>query len=118
MKDLTIFDVIKIIPLDKKYREGLLCDFEIYDEDLKLNIREICWKAFFEYKEALEDAKLELFLSEVSQEKRKLTGDMMTEVKKAVWQDMEDILNGKREEMERIRDLQSKIQSAIGQQKN
>lgn len=113
MKDLTIKDIIKIIPLEKDYREKLLLEFDSFDESLQLEIKEICWKAFFDYKAELEEIKFQEFLMDIGEEKRHLSTDFMTQAHLAVWQDLMDILNGKREENKQIKEIQEKIKTAM-----
>jgi hypothetical protein len=113
MKNLTIQDVIKILPLEISVRDDLLKNLDGYPEAQQFDIREICWKAFFDYKAGLEEIKFQEFMMEIEEGKRQLSADLMTQARLAVFQDFTDILNGKREENKQIKEIQEKIKAAM-----
>lgn len=113
MRNLTPHELIKIIPLEKETRAELLRDYDSYNEDKRVDILMICWKAFGQLKDKMQEIKYQQFLLEVEKGERKLTQDFMYEVNDAVWEDIEEILQGKREEKEELDDIRKQLQTLM-----
>ncbi|MDO8497867.1 MAG: hypothetical protein Q7S61_04980 [bacterium] len=113
MQDLSIHDVIKIIPLEEAEKEKLLNEFDLYEDSLKFEVEKVIWKAFIEMKNVMIDAKYEQFLAEIELGERKLTTGLMDDVRKAVWADMQDIRGGKWKENSEIQNIRQKLQRYV-----
>jgi hypothetical protein len=113
MKKLTIADISKILQLNNNYIEELSNNFSSYDEDLRYGIVEILWNGLHELKNRLAKLKYENLLLEVDEGKRQLTTDIYAQAVKAVWQDFEDILSGKKNELDQIATIKAQLQTQL-----
>lgn len=110
MRKLTIFDITDILQLDKDFKDSLKKNFSTYSEDLKYEITDILWDGLSKLQNRLTELKYEQFQNEVISGKRKLTNNLYNEAKQAVWQDLEDILSGKKQEVDQMEEIRSKLQ--------
>lgn len=113
MRELTIQEVIKALPLEEPTQQELLKNYDSYDDGKKFEVSHICWNAFEKMKALMEKIKYEQFLVEVSAGTRKLSTNLMDEVNEAVWKDIEDFINGKRKETEKLDEIRTHLQQLI-----
>lgn len=110
MKQLNLLDLATILQLNEKTKENLKNNFDNYDDVKKADILNILWDGVFELKERLAKIKYEEFLLEVDEGKRELTTDMYDEATKAAWQDLEDMLSGKFQDLKQLEEVRAKLQ--------
>lgn len=110
MKDLTISDLATILQLDARIKEDLEKNFDSYSESLKEKTLKILWDGLHELKEKMAKIKYEELLLEVDEGKRELTTDLYDEALKRVWQDFDDMLSGKKKDVEKIEEIRAKLQ--------
>ena len=115
MKNLTVYDLAKILQLDNRIQEKLRKEYNGYNANLQYDILNILWNGVFELKTRLAKNKYELFLQEVDEGKRELNSNLYQEAVKAVWKDFENILAGynKMEETQQIQEAREKLQSSL-----
>jgi len=113
MREYTITDIIRVLPFSKEDREKLLADYPTYDDALQFEVKRICWEQFAVYLRTLSDLKEKTFLAEVQQGSRKLSSSFSDDAKKAVLDEFEDVLTGKKEELEQIDTIRTKLQELI-----
>ncbi len=109
MKKYTISDLATVLQLDKSVKEDLRINYENYNEDLKYEIQKVLWDGVHELKNRLAKLKHEEMLLEVDEGKRELTTDLYQQAVKAVWQDFDDLLAGKKNDISQIEEIRSKL---------
>jgi len=117
MKSFTIKDLFKIIPFEDNERNELLAEFDSYSDALKFEVQQICWNAYDELFEQQTELKFQKIMLEVEAGIRPIHADLMHEAQLEVQQDMEDIISGKREEVQQMEDIRSKLQQLIQESK-
>lgn len=118
MRRLEIKDLLRIIPFEEGVRAEILNEFDTYSDALKYDIQKILWDAYYEILEQQTEVKLQQLMMEVEAGVRSLTTDMNDDAERLVENDFEDILNGKKNELQQIEDLRSKLQQLIQESKN
>lgn len=118
MKSFTIKDLFKIIPFEDDERNELLAEYDSYSDALKFEMQRICWGAYRELVEQQTELKYQKIMLEVEAGTRPMNADLMDEARLEVQQDMEDIVSGKKEEIQQMEDLRSKLQQLIQESKN
>lgn len=113
MKKLTIFDIAKILKFSADETNNLKKDFENADGELKVEIMDTMWSAFFELHKKLSDLKYKQLMQEVGEGKRNLTTDLYLQAKKLAMKDIEDILSGTPQEVSQMDELRNKIKNLI-----
>lgn len=114
MKNLTIFDIAKILQFDDSQIAELKKNYDSYDDAKKVEVMDVMWQSFFDLHEKLSSLKYDQFMEEVAQGKRELKTDLFFQAKKAVMKDFEEILAGKPQENQQIEQLRNKLQSFTG----
>jgi len=109
-------DIIKIIPLEPAYKEQLLAEYDTYDDSKKYEISAVCWATFTELTDKLADMKYKEFMEEVVLGKRKLTTNMMGDAYSAVHKEYEDVMTGKKQEVQQIDEIRNKLQTWLSNQ--
>lgn len=117
MKSLTIKDLFKIIPFEENERNELLAEYDTYEDALKFEIQRICWGAYREIVENETELKYQKIMMEVESGARPLNADLMFEARLEVQRDMEDIVSGKKDELQQMEDLRAKLQQLIQESK-
>lgn len=113
MRDLKIEEVIKAVPLKESTKEELLKNYHSYDDNRKTEIIHVCWKGFNQMKVEMERIKYQQFLIEVEEGKRTFAPDFMQQVQDAVWQDIEDLISGKKNEQIELTTIRTQLQQLI-----
>jgi Tfp pilus assembly PilM family ATPase len=111
MKDYTIHDIIKLVPMKEETRQKLLSEFDTYDKGTQLELKNTIWSAFHKMTDVLAQQKYEEFLQESEKGERKLTPTLMQEARMAVHQDYEDKLAGKKPEKEQMEEVRESLQT-------
>lgn len=109
MVNFTVHDLATILQLDDSVRENLRKNYENYSDAKKYDVLAILWDGVHELKKKLAVLKYEQFMQEVDAGKRELTNDMYDEAVKAVWQDFEDILTGKKKDVDQIEQIRASL---------
>lgn len=117
MKSLKVEDLIKIIPFDDDDRASILIDYKEGNESLRFEIHKILRAAYYEILERETVLKLQQLMMEVEAGLRPLTDDMNDDAERLVEKDFEDILTGKKNELQQIDDIRAKLQSLISESK-
>lgn len=112
-KNYTIEDLALIIGYQMPEIQKLSQEFKLGDEETKENILTVLWDGLYELKEKLAKLKYEKLLLEVDEGKRELTSDLYPEAVKQVWQDFDDIVSGKKKEIDQIEEIMVRMQKAI-----
>lgn len=105
MKQLTVLDLATILQLDEWVKDDLRKNFDSWNDELKYETQKTLWDGVYELKDRLAKLKYEEFLLEVDEGKRELTTDLYHHAVKAVWQDFEDMLSGKKKELAQIEEI-------------
>ncbi len=114
MNNLTIQELVKLLPITQEQKDEVMKDYESFDEDKKLRVARVLWSAFYELKHSLEVVKYQEFLAEVETGKRTLSGNMIADVREAVWKDFTDVLSGKIEASEQMETIRGKLKALSG----
>ncbi len=114
MTNYTFEDIIKILPLTADDRRDLT-NMGGYSADRQNELKNICWEAFDEMTDDLADLKLEKLLAEAEEGKVAVTGDMQDQALELVHTDYEEILSGRKQEVEQIEEIRNKLQGLIHQ---
>ncbi len=117
MKSFTIKDLFKIIPFEVDERNELLAEYDSYSDALKFEMQRICWSAYRELVDQQTELKYQKLMMEVESGTRPLVADLMDEARLEVQQDMEDVVSGKREEVQQMEDIRTKLQQLIQESK-
>ena len=113
MRKLNIKEVIKAIPMEEKVREQLLSEYESYPEIKQFDISLGCWNTFHQMQKIMEDAKFQEYEQEILNGTRQATALLMQEARDSVWQDIEDVISGKKIEEKKIEAIRAQLQSLI-----
>jgi len=111
MKKLNIFDIADILQLDQEFKDNLKKNFDTYSEDTKFEITDTLWEGLYKLQNRLTEVKYQQYMDEVAQGKRQLTNQLYSEAKRAVWSDFEDILSGKKHEVDQMDEIREKLKS-------
>jgi hypothetical protein len=114
MKTYTIFDILTILGLEENYKGNLRRKFNSYSDGLKYDIQKIIWDSLYDLHKKLSMVKYQQFLEEARLGKRPLLSDLYNQAKAAVWQDFDDILAGRPQELKEIDEIRAKLQTFIG----
>ena len=117
MKKLEVKDLLKIVPFDDDFRNEIAAEYVTYSEALKYDIQKILWDAYYEIHDQQTVVKLQQLMMEVEAGLRPLTDDMNDDAERLVEKDFEDILTGKKNELQQIDDIRAKLQSLISESK-
>lgn len=113
MLNLTVHDLATILQLDDAVKENLRKNYDNYSDAKKYDVLAILWDGVHDLKKKLADLKYEQFLQEVDAGKRELTNDIYNQSVKAVWQDFQDILSGKNNDIEEINRIRSQLKLKV-----
>ena len=113
MRELSIKEIIKALPIDKDVKLKLIEGYDAYPEDIKTEVVHECYGAFSEYLDLLQRSKEELFMKEVAEGKRTLNSSFRDDVEKAAWDEIESRLNGTYEDDEELAHVRARLQSII-----
>ncbi|HRN70687.1 MAG TPA: hypothetical protein PLS49_05905 [Candidatus Woesebacteria bacterium] len=116
MKQFTIQEIIKIIPIDKELRDELISMYDTYSEEKKLAMTQIVWNAFGQVEDALKSYWTERVMLEVSEGKRQIETNLEDEVFKEVQKELEDRLTGKKEDQQKLNDVRTQLEKLIHNQ--
>jgi len=111
MKQLTILDLATILQLDDSLKEELKNNFDKYSEGLKYGILDTLWNNFYKLRDELAKLKYQELLKEIELGKSQLTNDLYLQAQKRVWKDFEDMLSGKKQEVDQMEQIRVKLQS-------
>ena len=111
MKDYTIHDIIKLVPLSDQRRTQLLTGFDTYDKGKQIELKNTIWTAFHKMTDKLARIKYDEFLQDAQEGKRQLTPTLMQEARMAVHQDYEDKLAGKKPEKQQMEEVRETLQT-------
>ena len=117
MKKLNVKDLLKLIPFEDDFRSEISREYESYSDALKYDVLKILWDAYYEVLEQQTVVKLQQLMLEVEAGKRTLTNDMNDEAERLVEKDFEDILSGKKNEIQQMEEIRNKLQSLIAESK-
>lgn len=117
MRELSIKEIIKAIPLEKEFKTKLLNGYDSYDEGMQTEIVQICYSAFIDLEQLLQDEKKQQFMIEVSQGTREMSENFRDEVDKAVWEEIESRINGTKEDTDELAKVRAHLESIISQTK-
>lgn len=115
MKQFTISDLLKILQFDDGLKNDLLSHFEGYPDAKKSEILDILWNGVFELHGKLSELKYQQYLNEVEQGSRELTDRMYLRAKQETWKEIEEMAQGKKQEVEQIESIRQKLQQFIPQ---
>ncbi len=116
MRDLTIHEVIKSLPLDEETKVDLLTNYESYPENKKFTVTQICWDAFGEMEDVLQSYWTERIMQESAEGKHGNISDLATEVQKKVWQDIDDRITGKNIDNAKLDQVRSQLEKLMDNQ--
>lgn len=115
MKTFTLTDILKLIPFDPAYRTELSQRIVYGDLSERYDIEKNLWDAFWEMYEVLSDLKYKQMYEQVSKDTKteELPG-LMRKARQSVWQDFEDTLTGKKQDVQQLDEIRNKLQSWVG----
>lgn len=110
MKPFSIEEIIKLIfHNNPEQRDKLLAEYPTYDEAKKSDATQILSDQFLTYLDDLAILKYGEMMDEVTEGTRQISGDLMQQAYRAVHEDLRQVLSGKKQDDQRIKDLQEKL---------
>lgn len=109
MRDLSIQDVIKAVPMDEELRKEVLSQYDTYDEPKKFHITKICWEAFNAMEETLRSYYEEIIMQDVAAG-TKTVENLDDAVEQAVEQDIEDRIIGKKQDTDQLETIRKQLE--------
>lgn len=109
MKNNLIFDLGKIIGLDKDYLEKLNNEYQEADKDRRYQIMDILWKGVFRLLDDITKIKYRQLLEEVALGKRKLESDLYQQAYQEAKNYLFKILTGEIDDEQKIDEIRKKI---------
>ena len=116
MRELSIQEIFKVIPLSSTTREKLLAEYESYNENKKFAVSKICCDAFDRLFNELKLIKEQELTADVIQGKKQMNPSFENDVATAAWQTIEGMLSGKYEETNKLQAVRIELERLIGQQ--
>jgi len=113
MRYLKTTDLITLLPIDYTLKIGLKEKFAHLTDEERMDYEQMLWNIFSEYKEKLENIYYQEALAKVEQKKQELTADLMQKAKEEVREEFENILSGKKEDQQKVKEIQEKLQGLI-----
>lgn len=86
---MTTKDIIKILPLDKDFKNKLLDEFDQLNPDQKNAVGQILWKAYRDLYKIKRDANLQLAFLRAKNNQEKLDKDFYRRVREQTGKEME-----------------------------
>lgn len=109
MRELTIKDVIKAVPMDEELRKEVLSQYDSYDEPKKFHITQVCWEAFNAMEDTLRSYYEETLMEEIAAGE-KTVENMEDAVQQAVDQDIEERIIGKKQDTEQLETIRKQLE--------
>jgi hypothetical protein len=81
---ITVKHLLQILPLDEDLKWDLLGKFDSLSDDQKFEIRKLCWSMYFTLLKNKERYELEKTLSEIKENKRKMSSKLFNEIKEKI----------------------------------
>lgn len=113
MKTRTIQEVIKAVPLTDEIRKKLLAEYESYNDAMKFEIMHTCWNAFDDMTDLIQEDIYRQFMNEVAQGKRTIGDDFTDQVDKAVDDEIDAYITGKKFESDSLEEVRSQLRNLI-----
>ncbi len=108
-----IFQLGKMVGLDKSYLDKLYQEYLSADEDRRYQIMEILWDGFFKLLDKITELKFQQFIYEAALGKRKLTDDLYQKARQAAKEYLFKTLTGEIEDEQKIEEIRKKIFSFV-----
>lgn len=113
IRALEVSDLLKIVPFEEDFRNEINAEYASYSDALKYDVQRVLRDAYYEILEQQTVVKLQQLMMEVESGLRPLTPDLNDEAERLVEKDFEDILSGKKNEIQQMEDIRSKLQQLI-----
>lgn len=113
MKKLTTLEIIRALPIDQKIKDQLITKYNSFDEDTKLEVSELCWKAFHEMKRHIEDYWRDRITYEVANGKRKLDLDLEQQLYNEVWIEIDNRVSGKSVDDSKLASIREQLETLM-----
>lgn len=116
--DITIQEVIKILPMEQAKRESLLEEFKNGSNADNYDVSLVLWRAFHDLYEQLTELKFQQLQYETASGKKPMSSNLYNDAKRLVWEDFQNILSGKKAEIDQMEEIRAKIRATIGETGN
>ena len=114
MKTFNLTEILKIVPFDAVFREEISQTLVYGTVDEKYEAEKACWDAFWEMYKVLTELKYkELATSLMKGDTTLKLAELTRKARQAVWKDFEDMLTGKKQDVEQIDEIRAKLQQLI-----
>lgn len=113
IRALEVSDLLKIVPFEDDFRNEINAEYASYSDALKYDVQRVLRDAYYEILEQQTVVKLQQLMMEVESGLRPLTPDLNDEAERLVEKDFEYILSGKKNEIQQMEDIRSKLQQLI-----
>lgn len=113
MRYLKTTDLITLLPIDNGLKTSLNNKLLNVGNEERLDYEQLLWSVFSEYKEKLENIYYQEMFIEAEQNKRELTAGLMQRAKKRAAEEFENVLSGKKQELQEVDEIRSKLQTLI-----
>lgn len=113
MRKLSTKEVIRALPIEQENKDKLISQFDSFDEDTKLEISEICWKAFHEMKHHIENYWRDRITFEIANKQRTTEVDLEKQLFEEVWKEIEQRISGKIEDDSKLASIRENLENLI-----
>jgi len=110
MKIFSFMEAFKIIMPDESYRDALVKDMNTESSENQYEIKKIIWSAFWD----LFNSQVSLKMKEKIEKENTINQSVaLRQSRKEIWTEFEDILSGKKGEMDEMKEIRTKLQQLI-----
>lgn len=100
--------------MDDAQRAKMISEFDGYSDARKFELGQICWEAFYNLQEIMEELEIKKMLVEVEAGQRELK-TIKVDAKKRVMKELQDILSGAKADNQQIEDIRGKLKMLMGE---
>lgn len=108
-----IFQLGKMIGLEKEYLDNLYQEYLHADEDRRYQIMDILWEGFFKLLDKITEIKFQQFIAEAAMGKRELTTDLYQQARQEAKNYLYKVLTDELKDEEKIEEIRKKIFSFV-----
>ncbi len=88
MQEITVKQLLKILPIDENIRSLVLSKFDVLEDDQRLEIRKICWLMFYQVYNDKVKLELDKTILSSSNKQADLKGNLYQELEEKVFKEL------------------------------
>lgn len=114
MKQITVSQLLKLLPMEDKLRQEILSELPKYNDDQKLSLSRLCWMMYYELIEAETQYEFKKMLVDAKDGRRKLSSDMYQQIENQVVMRFKRNLR-EEQEAEMVDEVREKLKAIVAE---